>query len=125
MPFLRPHIILSLLAGFVAIAGLNLAFPVEVARSVTGGPFAALLASLPGTAGATRGLPVLTVCSIAWTIARHVVLGVARRGVAAACAFGDRVTAGRARVAVACHAAIVVLSLSSAFRLLKWTADAS
>jgi hypothetical protein len=80
MPFLLPHIAMSLLAGAVAIAGLNLAFPAEIARSVTNMPFAALLANLPGTAGATRGLPILTICRIEWALARRALREAAAAG---------------------------------------------
>jgi hypothetical protein len=81
MPFSLPHIILSLLASTLAVAGLNLAFPVEIARSVTGVPFAALLANLPGTAGAARGLPVLTICRLQWAIVCQAVFDIAYRRV--------------------------------------------
>lgn len=77
------HIALSLLAGALAIAGLNLAFPAEVARAVTGVQCAALLANLPGAAGAARGVPVLTICRIQCEIVRVAARCVAGRGVAA------------------------------------------
>jgi hypothetical protein len=125
MPFLLPQIMMSLLAGVVAIAGLNLAFPVEIACSVTGVSFAALLANLPGTAGVTRGLPVLTICRIEWAIVRQVVLGVVRRCMAVTYRFGEGMTASRARMALAFSAVAAVISLPSVIRLLKWTAGAS
>lgn len=125
MPFLRPHIVMSLLAGALAIAGLNLAFPAEIVRPIANMPFAAPLANLPGTAGATRGLPVLTVCTIEWALARQVVRGVAHRGVAAAHVFGDGLTASRARVSFALNAVIAVVLLPSTIRVLRWAAGAS
>jgi putative effector of murein hydrolase len=125
MPFLLPHIMLSLLAGALAIAGLNLAFPVEIARSINGVPFAALLANLPGTAGTARGLPVLTICRIELTRARALVVRAAAHGIVAAGAFGDGVTGSRARVVLAFNAVAAVLSLPQVIRLLKWGTGAS
>ena len=66
-----PHTMMSLLAAALAVAGLD--------HAIGGVPFAALFASLPGTASAAHGLPILTACEIEWAMARRLARGIAAR----------------------------------------------
>ena len=64
-----PHILLSLLAAAPAIVDFDPKLSAEFAHTIDGVPFAALLASLPGTASAAHGTPILTACRIQWAMA--------------------------------------------------------
>ena len=68
MPLRLAAVLLSLLAVAPAIADFDLTLPAELAHAIDDVPFAALLASLPGTASAARGVPILTACRIQWAM---------------------------------------------------------
>jgi hypothetical protein len=67
MPLRLPHIMLSLFA----IAGLDLAFPGEIARWIGAVPFPALLVGLPGMVATVRGLSPLTMWRMQWATVRY------------------------------------------------------
>jgi hypothetical protein len=74
-----PHTMISLFAAALAVAGFDPALPAEFGHALGGVSFAALLASLPGTASAAHGLPILTACEIEWAMARTLARGIASR----------------------------------------------
>jgi len=79
MPVPMSHIWLSALAAALTLAGFDPALPAELAQAISGVPFAPMLASLPGTASAAHGVPILTMCRIAWTMVRAVARSIASR----------------------------------------------
>ena len=74
-----PHTMISLFAATLAVAGFDLALPAELGHGLGGVPFAALFASLPGTASAAHGLPILTACQIEWAMACKLARGITSR----------------------------------------------
>ena len=79
MPVSLSHISLSALAAALSLAGFDPALPAEISHAIGGVPFVPMLASLPGTASAAHGLPILTMSRIAWTMARAVARSITSR----------------------------------------------